>query len=94
MNEFYLDVIYIVCIAIAVCCCVCSVSEKKVINDTTRREVRIEAASRQIVVKLWSAKADTDVAIGESIMITNVRTNAFRGIMSLNSTDETSVEVR
>jgi len=94
VNEFYLDVIYIVCIAIAVCCCVCSVSEKKVINDTTRREVRIEAASRQIVVKLWSAKADTDVAIGESIMITNVRTNAFRGIMSLNSTDETSVEVR
>jgi len=63
-------------------------------NDTTRREVRIEAASRQIVVKLWSSKADMDVAVGDNIMITNVRTNVFRGIMSLNSTDETSVEVR
>ena len=62
-------------------------------NETFRKDIRIEQDSCQIVVKMWNEHSETNVREGQNVLILNLRTSVFKAIMSLNSTDETSIEV-
>ena len=62
-------------------------------NETLRKEIKLEGDSRQITVKLWDEHANLPVKANEFVLIRNLRTATFKGITSLNSTDETAVEV-
>ena len=51
-------------------------------------------ASCWMVVKLWDNHSDVPLHAGQKVVFHNVKTNWFKGLTSLNSTDESSVEVR
>ena len=55
--------------------------------------IKLEQDSRQIVVKLWNEISEQEVKAGETVLILNLRTSNFKGVISLNSTDETVIEV-
>ena len=62
-------------------------------NDTKRKEIKIEQDGREIVVKLWNEISKHEVKVGETLLIMNLHTRSFKGVISLNSTDETVIEV-
>ena len=75
-------------------CVPCQVSEVLVANETVRREVLLDGGEQQIMVKLWDNHSDVPLHAGQKVVFHNVKTNWFKGLISLNSTDESSVEVR
>ena len=43
--------------------------------------------------KLWGEKADLSITFADNIILTNMTVSLYEGVMSLNSTDLTDVEV-
>jgi len=58
------------------------------------RRVLLDGGEQQIMVKLWDTHSDVPLHAGQKVVFHNVKTNWFKGLTSLNSTDESSVEVR
>jgi len=75
-------------------CVTCQVSDVLVVNESMRREVLLAGPDQQITVKLWDSHTEVPLREGQKVVIHNVKTNWFRNVTSLNSTDESSVEVR
>jgi len=45
-------------------------------------------------VELWREAADTAMIVGHKYLITNVRTDIWKGITSVNTTPESAIEVQ
>jgi len=64
-------------------------------NNTKRKELKVQGdESQEIMIKLWDQHSEEQITNGQNVVIFNLRTTSFRGIRSLNSNDETFIEVR
>jgi len=71
------------------------VSEISPIKETPNnvcREIELEGLGQYIMVKAWDDNAELPFKKGQHVTVRNLRTNIFRGIVSLNTTDETDIE--
>jgi len=53
----------------------------------------VEEGGQSVIVKLWDEHADVKIDKGQKVLIKNLRTSVYHELISLNSTDETSVAV-
>jgi len=58
-----------------------------------RQDLILKDDNSTILVKLWNDKADVHVTNGNQIKLTNVTTDLYRDVLSVQSTDETNCEV-
>jgi len=74
-------------------CVTCQVSEVKIANETVRREIVLRNGKQHIMVKLWDDHSEVPLHEGQHVLIHNVKTNSYKSVTSLNTTDESLVEV-
>jgi len=67
--------------------------EVKIANETVQREIVLHNGEQHIMVKLWDDHSELPLHEGQRVVIHNVKTNLYKGLTSLNSTDERSVEL-
>ena len=66
----------------------------KIANETVRREIVLHNGEQHIMVKLWDDHSEVPLHEGQHVLIHNVKTNSYKSVTSLNTIDESSVEVR
>ena len=74
-------------------CVTCQVSVVKIANEMVRREIVLHNGEQHIMVKLWDDHSEVHLHEGQHVLIYNVKTNWYKSV-SLNTIDESSVEVR
>ena len=74
-------------------CVTCQVSVVKIANEMVWREIVLHNGEQHIMVKLWDDHSEVHLHEGQHVLIYNVKTNSYKSV-SLNTIDESSVEVR